>query len=246
VADDQLVAANRLDTYQERLDHALSTWPVAPALFTRANAIDQWPKPITPLTQELIALPQERGLEDAFVSELGVSKPSPPWTWNGVFYGWVTYGVEPSAELADNMPGWSRVGIYADYFGVSPDPDAPPPPKVKVNPLALAGVGRNFVRALRGYPRRSEQMRADAERQLREDLARNWSEVTDSVLAERIAGHLPLHRAQRVPHALASVISAALFEQVAGAIGKLAGDDGPALVSDAVSALGGIHLAEAS
>ena len=89
-----------------QMDDELCTWPADPQMFTRANALDQWPLPITPLTQDLVELPQERGLEAAFVSVLGVSKPSPEWTWNGCFFGYVMFGVTPSAALADNLPGW--------------------------------------------------------------------------------------------------------------------------------------------
>ena len=90
-------SGDALTRFQERLDDELCTWPDRPALHTRANAVDQWPKPITALTQDLVALPQERGLGVAFSEVLGVAADHGPWTWNGVFYGWYTYAVEPAA-----------------------------------------------------------------------------------------------------------------------------------------------------
>lgn len=246
MTNDDAVAASKLDAFQAELDDSLCTWPAEPTPHTRANAVDQWPKPITPLTQDLIMLPQERGLEAAFVDELGVAQPKGPWTWNGVFYGWVTYSVEASAELADSLPGWSRTGVYEDYFGVTADPQAEPPPKGKVNPLQLLAVLRNFLRAQRGYPRRSGKMRVEAEAQLRTDLARDWSAESSAALARRVVAHPDLHRAQKVPHVLASVISAAQLDQVVKSVRKLTEDNPAGLVTDAVSGLGGVHLAEAS
>ena len=246
MAGDQAAQAAELDTFQQRLDQSLCTWPSKPSLYTRANAVDQWPKPITPLTHDLIMWPQERGIEDAFATELGLAEASPPWTWNGVFYGWVTYGVGPSAELADAMPGWSRAGVYADYFGVTEDPDAPPQPRVRIRPVHLLSVIKNFLRAQRTYARRSDRMRAEAQRQLGDDLKRDWTVEPVAGLIDRISGHTAIHRAQRVPHALANVIAAAQLDRVVKSVAKLTDDKPLALVLDAVTGLGGIHLAEAS
>src|ERR1700754_3480480 len=137
-----------LTACQDKLDDEMCTWPSAAALYTRANAVDQWPRPITPLTQDLIAYPQERGLGRAFGPELGAAPEGGPWTWNGVFYGWFTYAVEPAAAMADNLPGYSRIAVYSDYFGVSEDPDAPAQPGSQVRLLAVAGIGRNFLHAM--------------------------------------------------------------------------------------------------
>jgi pyruvate,water dikinase len=235
-----------LERYLGRLDDELCTWPTAPALFTRANANDQWPKPITPLTQDLVALPQERGLGIAFADELRVAVDHGPWTWNGTFYGWFTYAVEPAAAMADSLPGYSRAGVYGDYFGVSEDPDAPPPAPGRTSPLALAGIGARFVRALATYPSRSRRYRVEAETRLRADLAGDWTAVGDTVLLERLRAHHDEAVRYRVPHALASVISASLFKSVNAAAAKFAGSEASALVIAAVSGVGGIHMREAT
>jgi phosphohistidine swiveling domain-containing protein len=236
-----------LRQYQDQLDDELCTWPREPALFTRANANDQWPRPITPLTFDLVALPQERGLGVAFAEELGVAADHGPWTWNAVFYGWFTYAVEPAAAMADNLPGYSRTGVYADYFGVVEDPAAPAPAGAKgAGPLALAKIGVNFVRALRSYPKRSLAHRAEAHARLRRDLARDWTSAPTTELTARLRANHDETVRYRVPHVLASVISAPLFKQVNEAAAKFAGPDAPALVTAAVTGLGGIHLQEAT
>jgi pyruvate,water dikinase len=236
-----------LASYQEQLDDELCTWPRESALFTRANANDQWPRPITPLTQELIALPQERGLGVAFADELGVAPDHGDWTWNAVFYGWFTYTVEPAAAMADNLPGYSRAGVYGDYFGVVEDPDAPRTAQAKsAGPLTLARIGFNFVRALRSYPKRSQAYRAEAHARLRRDLSRDWSTAPPAELTARLRAHHDEAVRYRVPHVLASVISAPLFKQVNEAAAKFAGPDAQSLVTSAVTGLGGIHMREAT
>ncbi|HXO51575.1 MAG TPA: hypothetical protein VN888_11215, partial [Mycobacterium sp.] len=167
-------AATTFEQMVGSLDDELCTWPAQPQVFTRANALDQWPDPITPLTQDLVELPQERGLEGAFVRVLGVTEPSPEWTWNGCFYGYVMFGVTPAAALADNLPGWNRAGVYADYLGVHPDPDAAQQDGGSANPLSLLKIGANFAAALRNYPRQALAATAAARRQLDDDLTRDW------------------------------------------------------------------------
>ena len=236
-----------LQRYQEQLDDELCTWPAQPALFTRANANDQWPRPITPLTFDLVALPQERGLGVAFADELGVAADHGPWTWNAVFYGWFTYAVEPAAAMADNLPGYSRTGVYGDYFGVVEDPDAPRTADAKgAGPLQLAKIGVNFVRALRSYPKRSVGYRKEAHARLRRDLARDWTSAPVAELTARLCANHDETVRYRVPHVLASVISAPLFKQVNEAAAKFAGPEAPGLVTAAVTGLGNIHLQEAT
>ena len=105
-----------LERYLEQLDDELCTWPAQPGIFTRANANDQWPEPLTPLTQDLVGLPMERGLGVAFADELGVATDHGPWTWNAVFYGWYEFAVGPAAEMTDNLPGYSRPGPAPDRW----------------------------------------------------------------------------------------------------------------------------------
>src|SRR6202022_3793732 len=133
------------------------TWPAEPQGFTRANALDQWPNPITPLTQELVGLAQERGLEGAFVRALGVTDAGPHCIWSGCCYASRMFGVPPSAALADNLPGWNRAGVYADYLGVHPDPKAPDESGGSPNILSLLKIGANFAAALRNYPRHARR-----------------------------------------------------------------------------------------
>ena len=228
------------------LDDELCTWSAEPQVFTRAKALDQWPNPITPLTQELVELPQEPGLEGAFVRVLGVTQPSPPWTWNGCFYGYVMFGVTPSAALADNLPGWNRAGVYADYLGVHPDPKAPDESGGSPNILSLLKIGANFAAALRNYPRQARSDTTMARRQLDDDLTRDWPSQSDEYLLGRINTFVGTHARQREPHAVASVIGAALFKQFTQTADKLAGpEDGARLATEAITPLGGVHMSEA-
>ena len=238
--------AASLISAQDGLDDELCTWPDAPALYTRANAVDQWPRPITPLTQDLIAYPQERGLGRAFGPELGTAPEGGPWTWNGVFYGWYVYGVGPAAEMADRLPGYSRVAVYSDYFGVEQDPAAPVLPSGGAGPLEMARIGRNFLRAMRTYPRRAERMTELARARLAADLRRDWSTEPAEVLVARLRAHLVEGVDFRVPHVLASVISAPLFQNVTEAARRILPEEADRLVIEAVSGLGGIHLREAT
>ncbi|HEX4360602.1 MAG TPA: PEP-utilizing enzyme [Pseudonocardia sp.] len=238
--------ATSLISAQDELDDELCTWPSAPALYTRANAVDQWPRPITPLTQDLIAYPQERGLGRAFGPELGTAPEGGPWTWNGVFYGWYVYGVGPAAEMADRLPGYSRVAVYSDYFGVEQDPAAPVLPSGGAGPLAMARIGRNFLRAMRTYPRRAERMTELARVRLAADLRRDWASEPAEALVARLRAHLTEGVDFRVPHVLASVISAPLFQNVTEAARRILPEEADRLVIEAVSGLGGIHLREAT
>jgi phosphohistidine swiveling domain-containing protein len=239
-------AATSFEQMVARLDDELCTWPREPQVFTRANALDQWPDPITPLTQDLVELPQERGLEGAFVRVLGVTEPSPDWTWNGCFYGYVMFGVTPSAALADNLPGWNRAGVYADYLGVHPDPAAAQQDGGSANPLSLLKIGANFAAALRNYPRHAMAAAAAARRQLDDDLARDWPDQSDDYLCARIEMFVLAHPAQREPHAVASVIGAALFKQFTQTTVKLAGAaEGARLATEVITPLGGVHMSEA-
>jgi phosphohistidine swiveling domain-containing protein len=236
-----------LTQHTDALDDELCTWPPRPQLFTRANALDQWPVPITPLTQDLVELPQERGLERAFAHVLGVSEPSPPWTWNACFYGYVMFGVTPAAALADNLPGWDRAGVYADYLGVRPDPEAADAAGPPVSPLKVARIGLRFFAALRGYPRRAASETSAARTLLAADRTRDWSVVDDDYLVDRIVDFPDLHVGQREPHAVASVISAALFKQLTATVSGAIGDEatGARLAREMITPLGGVHMREA-
>ena len=167
------------------------------------------------------------------------------WTWNWCFFGYVMFGVTPSAALADNLPGWSRAGVYADYLGVRPDPDAPPEQQ-KVDPVGLMRIGGKFLSAMRTYPRRAEAEITAARSQLDADRARNWGDVTDGYLLDRIDASHDTQMWQRVPHAVASVIGAALFKQLNQSLVQLAGDDdGPRLATEMITPLGGVHMRDA-
>jgi hypothetical protein len=70
-------------------------------------------------------------------------------------------------------------------------------------------IGGRFLSALRTYPRRAAAEIRAARSQLDADRARNWNDVTDGYLLDRIGTFHDTHLWQPVPHAVASVIGAA-------------------------------------
>jgi len=99
---------------------------------------------------------------------------------------------------------------------------------------------------MRGYPRRAERMTELARLRLDADLRRDWPNEPDEKLVRRLRGHHDEAVEFRVPHVLASVISAPLFQNVTESVRRLVPDGADSLVLEAVCGLGGIHLREAA
>ena len=85
------------------LDDELCTWPEEPRLYTRANGADQWPDPVTPLTQTLVVAPQVAALPMTFCDRLGLIPPVPVDDCAGAFYGYVAVGNDAMRHLAQRL-----------------------------------------------------------------------------------------------------------------------------------------------
>ncbi|MBW3664052.1 MAG: hypothetical protein KY469_13200 [Actinobacteria bacterium] len=228
------------------LDDELCTWPGTRSLWTRGNAVDQWPHPVTPLTQDLVLANQERGIGVAFDQELGLLDDPGPWSFAGCFYGWTCVAVEPVARMADAIPGFSAAAVYEQYFSVERDPAAPEVPRRKlVNPLPLIPLGARFARASRSFPRRIARYRDEGARQLRADRTRDWSDETDGALLERLDAAPPRITAWRVPLVLSNVIAAPQFEKVTAQLRTLDDGDG-SLVPRLLGGAGGYEVGDAT
>ena len=226
------------------LDDELCTWPAEPRLYTRANGADQWPDPVTPLTQTAVVAPQIRSLPTTFTDVLGLIERVPVVDCAGVFYGFVAVGLEPTLRMADVMPGWSAQAVGEQYFGLPPDPDCAEP-RGGGSPLQVAAVGTRVVRAMRRYPRDARAY--EAENRLRWDHARalDWTTVTDSELVAELAFYAVNAPRWRVPLLVSNMIAASAYEQLVKFATRTSGEDGPALAARAMSSIGGIHTSDA-
>ena len=93
------------------LDDELCTWPEAERLYTRANGADQWPDPVTPLTQTVVVASQIAALPYTFCELLQLIPSVPNDDCDGTFYGFVTVGLDPTLRMAEVMPGWSAQSV---------------------------------------------------------------------------------------------------------------------------------------
>ncbi len=108
-------------------------------MVTRANAADGYPKPLTPLTQDLVITCENRGAHRFFSRTLGVLDPadsSQPFML--AFYGLVCINVDLIGGCGARLPGTTRRRLLENYFGFDPDPDLPEPGPV---PSRLRTVG---------------------------------------------------------------------------------------------------------
>jgi phosphohistidine swiveling domain-containing protein len=226
------------------LDDELCTWPEEPRLYTRANGADQWPGPVTPLTQTLVVASQVAALPLTFCERLGLIPPVPVNDCAGVFYGYVAVGLEPTLRMAAVMPGWSAQAVGEQYFGLPPDPawvDTAP----DAGRLRLAGVGLRLLRALRRYPKDTRRFERYNRARWEEACARDWTAASDAELRNEIDAFTAGAPTWRVPLLLANMIAASEYEQLVKLATTIAGDDGPELAARAMSAIGGIQTSQA-
>ena len=69
-------------------DYWLNQWPEAPVVLTRANAADGYPKPMTPLSQDLVLTYEEAGCRRFYFDTLGAFGPGDvPDPFMQAYYG---------------------------------------------------------------------------------------------------------------------------------------------------------------
>jgi pyruvate,water dikinase len=226
------------------LDDELCTWPDEPRLYTRANGADQWPDPVTPLTQTAVVEPQIRSLPDTYTDRLGLIDRAPVHDCAGIFYGYVAVGLEPTLRMADVMPGWSAQAVGEQYFGLPPDPDWAEPAGGGSR-IRTAAVGVRVLRAMRAYPRDARRYEAENRVRWNEARTRDWASVDDGELAAELAFYAAHAPEWRVPLLVSNMIAASAYEQLVKLATHTNGSDGPALAARAMGHIGGIHTNDA-
>jgi len=141
---------------------------------TRANAADGYPRPLTPLSQDLILTYEEAGVRRFYFEKLAVLTPADaPDPYISAFYGLVYLNADQLAGLGEATPGSSRQAMYQQFFGLEADPAYRPP-----KPTAKARF-EEAVTAVKVAPRTLRLARR---------VAAEVDERKASILAARPAG----------------------------------------------------------
>lgn len=114
-------------------EYWLNDWPDHPIAVTRANAADGYPRPLTPLSQDLILTYEEAGVRRFYFDKLRVLTPADsPDPYMLACYGLVYLNADQLAGLGEATPGSSRHAMYQQFFGLEADPAyVPPKPTLK-------------------------------------------------------------------------------------------------------------------
>ncbi|MGH8976022.1 MAG: hypothetical protein ACRD0C_22775, partial [Acidimicrobiia bacterium] len=105
-------------------DYWLNTWPERPVACTRANAADGYPRPLTPISQDLVITYEEQAVRRFYFRGLGVLTPERvPEPFMNAFYGLVFLNADHMGMLGEVTPGSSRQAMYQQFFGLDADPD---------------------------------------------------------------------------------------------------------------------------
>jgi phosphohistidine swiveling domain-containing protein len=123
-------------------DYWLNHWPDHPIAVTRANAADGYPRPLTPLSQDLVLTYEEAGVRRFYFETLGVLTPADaPDPYMQAFYGLVYLNADQLAGLGEATPGSSRQAMYQQFFGLEADPAYRAPKPTAKARLAEAVTG---------------------------------------------------------------------------------------------------------
>jgi phosphohistidine swiveling domain-containing protein len=123
-------------------EYWLNQWPDHPIAVTRANAADGYPRPLTPLSQDLILTYEEAGVRKFYFEKLGVLTPADaPDPYMQAFYGLVYLNADQLAGLGEATPGSSRHAMYQQFFGLEADPAYVPPKPTSRDRLREAVTG---------------------------------------------------------------------------------------------------------
>ncbi len=109
-------------------DYWMNDWPDESIVWTRANLKDQAPRPLTPLTQDLIQTFEPEGMIKAFSDVFGIVDRAELGRHITGFYGALYLSVPNSAVLGDNTPGSSAHIKFEQFFGLTRAPGWVPPP----------------------------------------------------------------------------------------------------------------------
>lgn len=228
-------------------EYWLNAWPEHPVAVTRANAADGYPRPLTPLSQDLILTFEEAGVRKFYFEKLGVLTPADaPDPYMFAVYGLVYLNADQLAGLGEATPGSSRHAMYQQFFGLEADPAyVPPKPTAKARLAeALRGlkVAPRTLRLARGVAGDVEQRRAEI-------VAARPSGSQDALSDQELAAWLDRLDALQVDCWVALMTGAGLgsgfFETVRKMLAAWAGDTTGDLCNRLHVALGGNESAEA-
>lgn len=228
-------------------EYWLNDWPDHPIAVTRANAADGYPRPLTPLSQDLILTFEEAGVRRFYFDKLRVLTPADaPDPYMLACYGLVYLNADQLAGLGEATPGSSRHAMYQQFFGLEADPAyAPPKPSVKdrVNEV-LTGL-KVAPRTLR----LAGAVSADVDRRRAEILAARPGGGLDALSDPELAAWLDRLDGLQVEAWVTLMTGAGLgsgfFETVRKMLVAWAGDTTGDLCNRLHVALGGNESAEA-
>jgi phosphohistidine swiveling domain-containing protein len=116
-----------------------NAWPDRRVLLSRGNSADGYPRPLTPITQDLVLTFENAGVHEFVDDVLKAGKPEhasrPYWT---ALWGYVFVDADMHADLGAAMPGNSRRATLQRYMGLTPDLAQLEPPQSRVQRMWLA------------------------------------------------------------------------------------------------------------
>jgi hypothetical protein len=184
----------------EPLDDELCTWPDRPVVFRRSPAADRWPLPVTPLTQDLVVAPQERGLALLRCQQLRLVPEPPPWTMAGCFHGWVYVDTDRLARATTRLPrSWTPETCDHDVGSAemcSTTPVAADPPARRL--IQLAALASRALLAGRQYPRDASRYLTEAQGRL-DQATGELGVAPDTALAAILSRSVEEWPARRLP-----------------------------------------------
>jgi pyruvate,water dikinase len=227
-------------------DYWLNTWPDSPLACTRANAADGYPRPLTPISQDLVLTYEELGVRRFYCETMGVlpaGQVEAPFMT--AFYGYVYLNADHMGTLGEVTPGSSRQAMYQQFFGLDPDPEYRPPSRSLRERAAEALTGLQVAPRMH---RLGKRVTHDIEEQsARVRAARPGGDLAALGDAELAAWLSRLDAIQvEAWHSLmtGSVIAGALFEIVRKLLAAWAGDTKGDLTNRLHVGLGGNESAE--
>ena len=227
-------------------DYWLNQWPDTPVALTRANAADGYPKPLTPLSQDLVLTYEEAGCRRFYFETLGAFGPGDvPEPFLQAYYGLVYLNADQMGDLGDVMPGSSRLGMFETFFGLDADPAYVAPKPSLGDRLAELRSGLRIapriLRLARTAAARIDQQRAEIHAARPED--------PDKVELPEAARWLERLEAMQTACwetlMIGAALGAAFHEATDKAITRFVGDDGRDLTNRLHVGLGGNESAEA-
>jgi phosphohistidine swiveling domain-containing protein len=227
-------------------DYWLNQWPAEPVALTRANAADGYPKPLTPLSQDIVLTYEEAGCRRFYFDTLGALGPGDCGRpFMQAYYGLVYLNADQMGDLGAAMPGSSRMGMYQTFFGLDPDPAFEGPKPSLGDRIKDAGaglkIGPRILRLARTCAARIERQLADVDRARPED--------PDKVSLAEAAAWLDRLEAMQTECweslMIGAALGAAFHEATEKAVTRFVGNNGRDLTNRLHVGLGGNESAEA-